>query len=944
MVSLRSRGWLYNLCFFLLKFDCARGFSHSLRRQTQLLCQPKFRLAQDGIWTEKNDKNATIGCGCYDRREFLSWGSAAATSAAVLGLSADTAKAETINVAAPVNVDTATTINNDPAVPFSSDRRYKTVTLTPNGLRVLLVSDKRAFRASAALTIQDAGQFADTLPGIAHLMEHMVLSFTSRSKLRKARDFEDWLADKEGGSNAFTGFDKVCFHFSCPADKTFGEALDRFAGLFLENDVEKVCRNRDTLKREIRRVDSEIDFSEASTQAMYLLKSFVNPEHPFSGFSRGDIDTLERMPKEVGIDVGEALVDFFRTHYLPEKAVLAVVGPQDLFTLERFVAPFAFTLSKMKKSKMEEKGYQRSYPGGFLVGNRSKQMVLYNKQTDGKEKMSIEWSLNLDYSDRQQNGNDSISATHISFILAQILGRRGPGSLDRFLIRRGWIPSGVNVQLRIVQTLDVSGFQIIRLDMPLTEEGFINRAAIVAAVYGTINSLLSGNTLSRALISQYAAVAKIHGYVLTPRPPDAVELAIDAQIFYGINAQNSVGSGQWYRFPDDKNSVSMLQRKVMSALRTMSDPENAVIIATAGNKAISRTSRVDEKLPTLSSGKWLTEPITRASFCFDEMLKLSSRFEEIVLTKLVDNVEIQSPVLNPLVPATLRPARIFANSKPPYGNDRLVHRSSSLGSNILGSSTSSRVDKDDWVVLSASPTALGFQSGVQLPRIPLEPTCRAVFVLNLLSSRPARANIRQAAQAELWKRSFENAVAGLTELGAPGGLSYEMSFNRYGLRLSFLGISQTLPSYARRFARRLVDHHYKLLDGPEILQPAITAGAVMEARMSPGLTQDRRRRVISSLRRSTAIEAATEGILFLRSCHGAVCFAQGDMLSNEVDSLLLDMKQIFSDCTGSNSRIPGRTPSIDELNYMPRWKPRGASPCALPGMLLIHDACGRIPR
>jgi secreted Zn-dependent insulinase-like peptidase len=94
-------------------------------------------------------------------------------------------------------------------VPFSTYRQYKTIRLA-NGMQVVLVSDKVVRQATAALTIQGAGQFADPpgLNGMAHLMEHMTLSSrTSRRQLarNKYQDFEEWLTEVDGSSNGFTG-------------------------------------------------------------------------------------------------------------------------------------------------------------------------------------------------------------------------------------------------------------------------------------------------------------------------------------------------------------------------------------------------------------------------------------------------------------------------------------------------------------------------------------------------------------------------------------------------------------------------------------------------------------------------------------------------------------------------------------------------------------------
>ena len=107
-------------------------------------------------------------------------------------------------------------------IPFSSVREQKMVTLS-NGLQVLLVNDKFASQSTAALVVEGAGQFTDykELPGLAHLMEHMVLSsdcndangiiVSSSNNVSKDKigDIEEWLSDNDGASNAFTAYQQV---------------------------------------------------------------------------------------------------------------------------------------------------------------------------------------------------------------------------------------------------------------------------------------------------------------------------------------------------------------------------------------------------------------------------------------------------------------------------------------------------------------------------------------------------------------------------------------------------------------------------------------------------------------------------------------------------------------------------------------------------------------
>ncbi|GKZ00602.1 hypothetical protein MPSEU_001012400 [Mayamaea pseudoterrestris] len=897
------------------------------------------------IRCNRNDDEEVISSTDASRRAFLSWGSAAATSASMLGLNAAGAGAAQEASAAATVLDspdemnvqqqetTLVNIGSQEVIPFSSVRRYKTLVLPQNKLRVLLVHDGNALQASAALTVADAGQFADPddLPGAAHLMEHLILSYCnkntgsqtrSRTSLFSTplssppRDFEDWLSNDavEGASNGFTGYDKVCFHFTCKSD-AIGDALLRFAELFYQRNVEQVCSDKSVLQREVLRVDSELDFSLASTQAYYLLKDFVSDEHPFSRFSSGNLETLETLPDKAGINVGERMFEFFLSKYLATKAVLVVIGPQDLLTLERKVAPFAKAFSNASLPSPAPLVASKIYPGGFLRGNRPKQLVLFRKRNDEGEKLSFHFALNLDYRER---GRPVVTATQIGFVLAQIFGRRGPGSLYAFLLRRGWVPQLASSIPRISLAMDVSGFQIIRLDIPLTLDGFINRSAIVAAVYNLLHAVQSRTIISRALITQYANIAKLNGYLFAPRPPDAIELAVDAQFF----GAERLASGQWCRLPGDRYGVDALQRETLKVLSELTDPDNAIIIASAGSKALVGFGFSDEKPLVLPSPRWLTEPRTGARFCFDDMFKFASRLEVFLLRRIVDEQELELPVLNPLVPATLRQPRLT----PP------------LSKNMNDLPTSD----GNWFVLNTASYQL---TGRLWPRGPPEPSCRSVFVLELLSSRPVRASIRQAAQAELWRYSFDNAVSDLAELGSFSGLAYDLSFNKFGLRIAFLGVSQTLPSYARRVCRRLVEHHNKLFDGREFFATEIIQKATRDAKSLQGVSTLRRRRYISNLRRTTAYEAAVEGMAFLRSCTGAVCFSEGDLLPYDTFELLKDLKQILAPVDKNDRALSfSKIPEIRDLSYRPQWKPRSASPCAVPGVILVNDACGRIPR
>jgi insulysin len=865
-------------------------------------------------------------------------------------------------------------------IPFSSRRQFREVVLN-NGLRVLLVQDKQADRASAALSIDGAGQFSDPvdLPGLAHLMEHMTLSGrTSSSPFRKGGDFEEWLSDEDGASNAFTAYNMVCFHFNCPPD-AFQEALKRFAGLFKREAVRKICLDDITLRREIRRVDSELDNSNEFAEALYLVKSKTNRDHPFSRFNAGSLDTLERIPKERGIHVGERLVDFFDQQYLAAKALLVVICPAEPSALERWVSGFDDTLSNRRDVADVSR---LTYPKTFLGGSRMEQLVLMHSKASGtrenRGRVAMFWGLNLDYDEVEKAGTEAITATQIGFLVSQILGRRGPGSLYLFLTRRGWVPKGIKGLPQVSIPVDVSGFQLLKLEIELTLQGIRNRSAVVAAVYDAINTVLTGtttisNVLSRELVTQYVTVAQLHGFVLAPRPRDAVELAVDGAR-YGLGSSRS-----WHLFPSTHNKEAMenLRNAIEESFELMSNPSNALVVISASNKALSnsRGTLFEDPIPPLSSSRWQMEPISGGHYYSEAMLRLPGKVEEWFAARL-DEDELQPPSLNPLIPTILRPPRISSgksfqtdliartlNNQVHAGEMKKVvwrQRPESIG---MSNRFLSQGERGDWVLLQLDDNSMSFLS-LPLPMAPPEPSCRCSVVLQLLSPRPARAKIKQVARAELWKTSFEQSLVDLVglqrlvnfqnaftyqlycqaELGAPAGLYYDLSFNKFGMRICFLGISQNISSYARRFCRRLVEHQTKLLEGPEFLESDSVEAAQVLVSRAPHVSQLRKRQITSGMRDSTAFDAAVEGISFFKSCNGALFLTQGDLLPSESSLLQHELKEIFRPVIGKNGYAQSATPKILDLLYKPTWKPRSASPCAIPGMNLVSDACGRVPR
>ena len=371
-----------------------------------------------------------------------------------------------------------------PTIPFSSVREQKLITLS-NGLKVLLVNDIQSSQSSAALIVHGPGQFQDPkdLPGAAHLMEHMILSFKiqkmeyddsqKKKKLfdnddddvdvENDDDIEEWLGMRGGASNAYTAYDRTCFHLNCPHD-VLPEALDKFSSLFVKENVIKTCMDDDILKREIQRVDDELDLESLAAKQEYITKSYVESRiddkvidstsqpHPYSKFSRGSYESLEKIPKLANINVSKKLVQFFQDYYLASQAVLVVVGNLSsssslsrqqpniapLSVMERWVAMFDKTLSTVPPPTSTSEMKKFHYPGQFrrLIPYQYNHLLLHQKGYEGAEKMTFRWILNEDY---YASNDEKTNGLEIAFVLNQILCRRDDGSLYQYLRKKDWI-------------------------------------------------------------------------------------------------------------------------------------------------------------------------------------------------------------------------------------------------------------------------------------------------------------------------------------------------------------------------------------------------------------------------------------------------------------------------------------------------------------------------
>ena len=114
--------------------------------------------------------------------------------------------------------------------PEADGRALRVLTLQ-NDLVVALVSDNTTIDAATSVDV-GVGHFSDprAQEGLAHFLEHMV--FISNAKYPVENSYFAFLAERNGGANAFTASNHTNFYFEVDPDELRG-GMDRLANFFI---------------------------------------------------------------------------------------------------------------------------------------------------------------------------------------------------------------------------------------------------------------------------------------------------------------------------------------------------------------------------------------------------------------------------------------------------------------------------------------------------------------------------------------------------------------------------------------------------------------------------------------------------------------------------------------------------------------------------------------
>ena len=223
----------------------------------------------------------------------------------------------------------------------NDDRAYQVITLE-NQLQVLLVSDPEAKNSAATIAVPVGSMHnPDSQLGLAHYLEHML--FLGSERYPEINDYSKFMRLNGGYTNAYTAQDRTVYGFEVN-DKVFAEALDRLGDVMRAPllDEHYADKERSTVNAE------QQTYKGQDARKLYALETYtLNPAHPMSRFSTGDLTTLKDKP---GSKLQDELEAFFAAHYSANQLKAVVYSPRDLAQLQQLAKQY---LTQIPNRKVE---------------------------------------------------------------------------------------------------------------------------------------------------------------------------------------------------------------------------------------------------------------------------------------------------------------------------------------------------------------------------------------------------------------------------------------------------------------------------------------------------------------------------------------------------------------------------------------------------------------
>jgi insulysin len=336
----------------------------------------------------------------------------------------------------------------------NDESAYRRLTLD-NGLRVILLSDPKLNKSSAALAV-GTGSYRDpaSRQGLAHFLEHML--FLGTEKYPDEAEYRTYLENNGGDGNAYTAGGFTNYHFEI-RHEAFEGALDRFAQFFIAPLFAPKFA-----EREMNAVNSEFQYRLQNDlwRESHLRSTLYRAGHPTNHFTIGSRETLAGTTHD-------ELLTFYRTHYSAEIMTLAVTGKAGLDQLEQWVRRYFSGIENRHLAPTP-------LPADYLPPKPALRLIRMEPVKDLR-------ALNLEFS---LPATRQFYASKPAELIGFILGHEGEGSLLSQLKAEG-LATGLSAGAEA----DAPEFGSFNISIKLTPAGLAHYPQVLDLVFGAIAQL-----------------------------------------------------------------------------------------------------------------------------------------------------------------------------------------------------------------------------------------------------------------------------------------------------------------------------------------------------------------------------------------------------------------------------------------------------------------------
>jgi len=342
-----------------------------------------------------------------------------------------------------------------------------------NGLRIFLIYDDDTTVASCAMHVR-VGYFEDTLPGIAHFLEHML--FNGTKKYPDEKEFSSFISKHGGMQNAYTTNTHTCYYYSV-TDDGFLQALDMFGEFFVSPLLDEHCiaRERESVNSEhLKNVNND------GWRAHELLKLAAVDGHHYKKFGTGSNDTLNVA------SLACLVKEFFLTQYSADKMTLVISSNCELDKLKTHVDRIFSRIEKRPLNVSLSPSMQHAHTHTHVMQPiLKKNTIIKFVPIENTNSLILTWEL--------AHFRDTPTKSPTDFI-CHLIGNEMKNSIHYVLTNAGYI-----TQFACYVRETIHSSCILTIDIKLSPLGNSHKSSIISSIYAYLShikkTLLTNNTI-----------------------------------------------------------------------------------------------------------------------------------------------------------------------------------------------------------------------------------------------------------------------------------------------------------------------------------------------------------------------------------------------------------------------------------------------------------------